>query len=71
MKKNQKKIQLLTCAVCSKETKGQQWFNQDTGFGLCDSCIPFVQKYEAYPGELKQSFGIAGTHFGILQLEAE
>ncbi len=25
----------LTCCVCGARTRGRQWWNRDTGFGVC------------------------------------
>jgi hypothetical protein len=29
----------LLCSCCGAETRGRQWHNRDTGYGLCVSCI--------------------------------
>lgn len=37
---NTKKVNVrsLECNVCGLGTKGRQWWNRDTGYGLCKDC---------------------------------
>ena len=28
----------LICCCCNGETYGRQWYNRDTGYGLCSRC---------------------------------
>ena len=58
------KIRLLTCCCCGNGTKGRQWWNQDTGFGLCNDCIQDCQADVAI-GETNESYGIRGYHYDI------
>lgn len=34
----------LTCCCCGAATRGRQWHNRDTGFGLCPACIDFCAR---------------------------
>jgi hypothetical protein len=29
----------MTCATCGQPARGKQWWNRDTGYGVCDSCV--------------------------------
>lgn len=55
----------LTCCCCGTSTKGRQWWNRDTGYGLCDSCIAFNGVAGVPMGGTAQSFGVRGVHWGI------
>src|SRR6185503_3800288 len=33
----------LICSCCGESCIGRQWWNRDTGYGLCDRCVPFVR----------------------------
>lgn len=65
---NQPKIRRLTCAVCGSSTKGRQWYNRDTGFGVCPSCIVWIKSknnYDSTPEQIKSLYGIEGTHYNL------
>lgn len=59
-----KRPRRLTCACCGESTLGRQWWNRDTGFGLCASCIPLCQRGET-PESFEQSYGKRGIHFDL------
>lgn len=69
-------IRSLTCSCCGETTTGRQWWNQDTGYGICKKCIDKVREsahYESHDGTpwtdkdaiLEQLYGPRGTHFDI------
>jgi hypothetical protein len=56
----------LTCACCGEYTKGRQWWNRDTGYGVCPSC---------YQDEVKRNgsivaidcYGKPGVHHSLTE----
>lgn len=50
----------LECCCCGDSTMGRQWFNRDTGYGLCVSCVEFCNA-----GQNESCYGIQGYHFGL------
>jgi hypothetical protein len=64
----------LQCGVCGQSTTGRQWWNQDTGYGLCIACIEHwittmmrvdhMTREEAEE-DLERTFGQRGVHFDL------
>lgn len=59
------RIRSLSCCCCGNTTRGRQWWNRDTGFGLCDNCITFVGDADVPVGETTQSYGVRGFHYDV------
>lgn len=57
-------VQSLTCCCCGEETQGRQWWNRDSGYGLCLSCANEIeQKYgREYVIDMA---GEKGWHYGV------
>lgn len=59
-------IRRLICAVCGASTRGRQWWNRDTGYGICESC---AVEEEARPcnadGQMRSLYGERGIHYGV------
>ena len=55
----------LICSCCGETAIGRQWWNRDTGYGLCVRCIDFVLAHGTTPEELKRSYGKRGYHFDL------
>jgi hypothetical protein len=53
----------LTCCCCGERTTGRQWWNRDTGYGLCSACIPLWLRHGLQ--YLTSTNGIRGIHFDI------
>lgn len=56
-------IRSLRCTCCGESTRGRQWWNMDTGFGLChrEKCIALCTN-----GEIETStYGTRGVHFDV------
>lgn len=65
-----KPIKDLTCTCCGEYFQGRDWWNQEPGYGLCDSCVPMC----CGPIELGQetsTYGVAGIHFLVPQDERD
>lgn len=52
----------LTCPCCGARTKGRQFFNQDAGTGLCQSCVAFCSERTE---DMARTYGIQGYHFDL------
>lgn len=52
----------LTCCCCGAGCRGRQWWNRDTGYGLCPKCVPYVSRGET-PEEVERTYGRAGYHY--------
>lgn len=55
----------LTCCCCGESTMGRQWWNRDTGFGLCPKCARWMRERGTPEEEIRQMAGIEGHHFNI------
>lgn len=65
-----KPIKWLTCTCCGDGLQGRDWWNQEPGYGFCDSCASrFSGEIEA--GQESQTHGVAGVHFLIPQEERD
>lgn len=58
-------IRELGCCCCGNSTRGRQWWNRDTGYGICKDCIAYVRKHGESEAEIKENYGIEGIHWGI------
>jgi len=57
------KVKSLTCCCCGGLAKGRQWWNRDTGYGLCPGCAKWIADRGESPASMKESYGIAGYHY--------
>ena len=53
----------LTCAVCGGSAIGRQWWNRDTGFGVCSKCIDWLRKRGTTEEEIHSCYGVEGEHY--------
>lgn len=69
------KIVHLNCCICGESTKGRQWWNRDTGWGLCSACanrypeanVPMGQHDTG--GDGHPYYGIRGYHYDIQEAD--
>ena len=54
----------LECNCCAAATRGRQWWNRDTGYGMCMSCIEWVRSRGMKEEESQNLYGIEGVHWG-------
>lgn len=54
----------LTCCCCGESTKGRQWWNRDTGSGLCSKCSTWA-KHDSYGLDFHDYYGVRGVHFDL------
>ena len=64
-----KPIKWLTCTCCGESMQGRDWWNQEPGYGLCDSCA--AKWCEVDDGEESQTYGVRGVHYLISQAERD
>ena len=70
----EKPVRTLTCCVCGASTRGRQWWNRDTGYGVCPPCVQFVRKSNERLGltDLEDSperlYGIQGIHWDVAEV---
>jgi hypothetical protein len=62
------KVRNLSCSCCGKATVGRQWWNRDTGYGLCTACIDFCARGEN-PESFEQLYGKRGIHYDLPAIE--
>lgn len=56
----------LTCAVCGNGTRGRQWYNRDTGYGLCPRCAEWLRsRKNETPASIRECYGIQGVHYEV------
>ncbi len=60
-----KPIRALECCVCGSGTRGRQWWNRDTGYGVCPSCVAYVRSKGETEAEIKDLYGVEGIHWGV------
>ena len=57
-------IRNLTCCCCGELTRGRQWHNRDTGFGLCRKCSEWISNKETEENILSY-YGVKRIHYCI------
>lgn len=55
----------LECCCCGGGTRGRQWHNRDTGYGMCVSCIAYVKKRGMPDEEILENYGHKGVHYDV------
>ncbi len=53
----------LQCSCCGESALGRQWFNRDTGYGLCARCVYWLAERKTDPEEMQSNYGRAGFHY--------
>ena len=57
-------VRILHCCCCGAATRGRQWYNRDTGYGLCRGCVDRCSRNET-PEEVKSLYGVRGVHYDL------
>ena len=56
----------MTCCCCGNYAgKWQQWWNRDTGFGICSRCIDWMKGRGTPEEEMKGMYGVENIHWGF------
>ena len=58
-------LKRLYCCCCGERTPGRQWYNRDTGYGLCDDCIKRCKVAHLERGDISNDYGIRGIHWDV------
>jgi hypothetical protein len=59
-------VRRLYCAVCGGVTRGRQWHNRDTGYGVCLTCVEWVRsRGKTTEEEIRSYYGEKGVHYGV------
>ena len=60
-----KRLRRLTCCCCDASTQAYaQWWNRDTGYGLCGRCAVWLMSRPDYNEvEFTDRYGHAGVHW--------
>jgi len=60
-----------TCCCCGEATRGRQWHNRDTGFGICPRCVDWIlARGKEQPEEILANYGVRGVHYAVEESEA-
>lgn len=55
----------LICAVCGGHAPShKQWWNRDTGYGVCARCFTWVSEREG-EAQARECYGVPGVHHSI------
>jgi len=53
------------CCCCGENAgKWKQWFNRDTGYGICAKCINWIRKRGTGETEIQNLYGDKGINWG-------
>ena len=64
------KVRQLACACCGGDAgRFVQWWNQDTGFGICASCVAWLRADRPGKGpretadDIRDYYGVEGVNY--------
>lgn len=61
----------MNCAVCGAWCRGRQWWNRDTGYGLCVRCADWLKGRGEPAEETERLYGRRGEHYACDESEAD
>ena len=54
----------LKCCCCGGDAgKWQQWWNRDTGYGICRRCVEWVASRGETPEQIRDYYGVEGVNY--------
>lgn len=58
----------MQCACCGSDAgRWKQWFNQDSGYGVCARCVDWIMDRERRtpmgPAEFRRTYGVPGVNY--------
>lgn len=69
-KNNMKPAKNLTCCCCGDICRGRQWYNRDTGYGLCQNCTERQKKTETKEYMI-ECYGREGEHYNLMKKDIQ
>ena len=65
-----KPVVWLRCACCGAGVEGRQWWNRDTGYGVCVGCAEWMESRRESKPHLESEpvsrlYGVRGIHWGL------
>ena len=57
-------MERLVCCTCGGTAMGKQWWNRDTGYGLCSECAKWLSTRTTVE-DMEQCYGRPGEHYLI------
>lgn len=58
-------IRSLVCCCCGKDTPGRPWWNRDSGFGICRSCVDWQRSRGMEEDDERLLYGREGFHYNV------
>lgn len=56
------RIRKMDCCICGIRCFGRQWWNRDTGFGICPRCAEY-EETKISPKEHEELYGKPNVHY--------
>jgi len=54
----------LTCCCCGADAGvWEQWYNRDTGYGVCAPCVVWVRSRGESEAEIRSNYGVEGINY--------
>ena len=58
----------LVCCCCGEQAgKWQQWWNRDTGYGVCPKCVAWIRSRGESEEEIRSNYGVEGINYAPLK----
>jgi len=58
-------VRSLSCCCCGQCTRGIQWWNRDSGYGMCAPCIAWVRSRGMDEEEIRSNYGVEGVNHSL------
>lgn len=63
------RVRTLYCACCGEQTRGRQWWNRDTGYGVCRKCVDWQRSRGETEETIKDYYGVQGVHWDVAEVK--
>jgi len=58
------RVRSLGCCCCGGDAgRWEQWWNRDTGYGVCAPCVAWVRSRGETEAEIRENYGVEGVNF--------
>ena len=59
-------VRSLECCCCGAPAgRWEQWWNRDTGFGICQNCVDWQRARGTSKEEIEDLYGFEGVNWGV------